>query len=192
MPDNPTKLCHPGECRDCETRRAEATERLLDEHAHLLDAVVTSASPVSFADFEPMRHTASTITDDALDALYAELERTGRLLRRAQARARHWQGRAERYRQAWKSASRDRRTLTNELTRRAPLLGQSQAAIDRARKLASRWAVLRAYGSAATELRAALDGPEPCEQHSHAPTFDGLCGGCTQYPTDLTPETRRA
>jgi hypothetical protein len=74
MPDNPTKLCHPGECRDCETRRAEATERLLDEHAHLLDAVVvTSASPVSFADFEPMRHTADTITDAALDALYEEL-----------------------------------------------------------------------------------------------------------------------
>ncbi|MFI2632597.1 hypothetical protein ACH5A2_19695 [Streptomyces collinus] len=26
---------------------------------------------------------------------------------------------------------------------------------------------------------------QPCEQHPHAPTFDGLCGGCTQYPTDM-------
>ena len=41
-----------------------------------------------------------------------------------------------------------------------PELEQAQAAIERARKLASRWAVLRAYGSAATELRAALDGTE--------------------------------
>ncbi|MFD6024532.1 hypothetical protein [Streptomyces griseoluteus] len=55
------------------------------------------------------RYTAGTITDDALDALYAELERT-------------------------------------------------RAAIERARTLASRWGVLRAYGSAATELRAALNG----------------------------------
>lgn len=26
---------------------------------------------------------------------------------------------------------------------------------------------------------------QPCEQHPHAPTFDGLCGGCTQYPADM-------
>jgi len=26
---------------------------------------------------------------------------------------------------------------------------------------------------------------QPCEQHPAAPTFDGLCGGCTQYPTDM-------
>lgn len=44
-----------------------------------------------------------------------------------------------------------------DLTRRAQ---QAEAAIARAHKLASRWAVLRAYGSAATELRAALDGTE--------------------------------
>ncbi|GGW41161.1 hypothetical protein [Streptomyces xantholiticus] len=138
----------------------------------------------------PDRHTVDTITGDALDALYAELERTGRLLRHAQARARHWQGQAERYRQAWKSASRGRHTLTNELTRRAPLLGQYQAAIDRARKLASRWAVLRAYGSAATELRVALDGPESCEQHPTAPRIAGMCGACTQYPADLPKESR--
>lgn len=39
----------------------------------------------------------------------------------------------------------------------------AEAAIERTRALASRWAVLRAYGSAATELRAALD-----EQHTPA------------------------
>ncbi|MFD3614453.1 hypothetical protein ACFWWT_04220 [Streptomyces sp. NPDC058676] len=37
----------------------------------------------------------------------------------------------------------------------------STAAIERARKLATQWAVLRAYGGAATELRAALDGASP-------------------------------
>ncbi|MFJ6905583.1 hypothetical protein [Streptomyces griseoluteus] len=36
-------------------------------------------------------------------------------------------------------------------------LRQTQAAIERARALASRWGVLRAYGGAATELRTALD-----------------------------------
>ncbi|MFB7866977.1 hypothetical protein [Streptomyces sp. NPDC056069] len=35
--------------------------------------------------------------------------------------------------------------------------GKDQASVSRARALASRWGVLRAYGSAATELRAALD-----------------------------------
>lgn len=43
---------------------------------------------------------------------------------------------------------------------RAEERNEAGAAIDRARALASRWAVLRAYGSAATELRAALDGTE--------------------------------
>ncbi|MEV5942701.1 hypothetical protein [Streptomyces sp. NPDC051994] len=35
-----------------------------------------------------------------------------------------------------------------------------RAAVRRAETLASRWAVLRAYGSAAHELRAALDNPK--------------------------------
>ncbi|MET9140532.1 hypothetical protein [Streptomyces parvulus] len=30
-----------------------------------------------------------------------------------------------------------------------------------------------------------VDGP--CPQHPHAPTFDGMCGGCTQYPADMQP-----
>ncbi|WP_435643384.1 3'-5' exonuclease [Streptomyces sp. H49] len=38
-------------------------------------------------------------------------------------------------------------------------LRSARAAISRARKLASQWAVLRTHGSAATDLRAALDGP---------------------------------
>ncbi|MFM9602713.1 3'-5' exonuclease [Streptomyces turgidiscabies] len=40
-------------------------------------------------------------------------------------------------------------------------LAASMAAIKRASKLATHWAVLRAYGGAATELRAALGGQEP-------------------------------
>jgi hypothetical protein len=57
------------------------------------------------------RHTADTITDDALDALYAERD-------------------------------------------------AARSAIDRVRGLASRWVLLRSHGSAASELRAALDTPE--------------------------------
>lgn len=34
-------------------------------------------------------------------------------------------------------------------------------------------------------------GPAPCEQHPDAPRIAGMCGACTQYPTDMTPETRR-
>lgn len=40
-------------------------------------------------------------------------------------------------------------------------LATSKAAIERASKLATQWAVLRAYGGAATELRATLGGREP-------------------------------
>ncbi|MFD7884056.1 hypothetical protein ACFV3N_16655 [Streptomyces bauhiniae] len=45
----------------------------------------------------------------------------------------------------------------------------SAAAIARARSLASRWGILRAYGGAATELRRALDGPSTSV---NAPTQD--------------------
>lgn len=31
-------------------------------------------------------------------------------------------------------------------------------------------------------------GPAPCKQHPDAPRIAGMCGGCTQYPADLTPE----
>jgi hypothetical protein len=54
-----------------------------------------------------IRYTASTITDDALDQLYARLD-------------------------------------------------AAEDAVKRAAQLASRWAVLRAYGGAAVELRKAL------------------------------------
>ncbi|MFJ9037436.1 hypothetical protein ACIRF8_12715 [Streptomyces sp. NPDC102406] len=42
----------------------------------------------------------------------------------------------------------------------------TEAAVERARQLASRWAVLRAYGGAATELRAAL-GEQPGARDRH-------------------------
>ncbi|WP_406200076.1 hypothetical protein OG331_25075 [Streptomyces sp. NBC_01017] len=46
---------------------------------------------------------------------------------------------------------------------------RAQASVERARKLASQWGVLRAYGGAATELRAALDDPS---QPVNAGEFD--------------------
>ncbi|MEV8042422.1 hypothetical protein AB0P02_01075 [Streptomyces griseoluteus] len=48
-------------------------------------------------------------------------------------------------------------------------LRTAAAAIARARTLASRWGVLRAYGGAATELRRALDGPSTSVTASPAP-----------------------
>lgn len=71
------------------------------------------------------RHTASSITDDALDALY------------------------ENATEGWRRGDRwKERALAAE------------AAIERAERLARRWAILRTHGGAAVELRAALAQPE--------------------------------
>ena len=71
------------------------------------------------------RHTADSITDDALDALYENANRGWR-------RGDEWKQRAL----------------------------KAEAAIERAERLARRWAILRAYGGAAVELRGALAGPK--------------------------------
>ncbi|MEV0441842.1 hypothetical protein AB0I84_06025 [Streptomyces spectabilis] len=78
-------------------------------------------------------HTADTITDDALDALHLQL---GRL-----------------------TAAFDENTRRHQaaIARVDELLG----VIARAHALATRWAVLRTYGSAASELLAVLDGHGP-------------------------------
>jgi hypothetical protein len=73
----------------------------------------------------PERYTASTITDDALDALYANANEGWR-------RGDRWKERAE----------------------------AAEAAIERAERLARRWAILRTHGGAAVELRAALAEPK--------------------------------
>ncbi|MFF3128649.1 hypothetical protein ACFVRD_41790 [Streptomyces sp. NPDC057908] len=52
----------------------------------------------------------------------------------------------------------------------------AEAAIERARKLATQWAVLRAYGSAATELRTALGQPQ--QPTSISPTAALLATDC--------------
>ncbi|MEU2339945.1 hypothetical protein ABZ608_41540 [Streptomyces sp. NPDC013172] len=84
------------------------------------------------------RLTASTINDAQLDALYDERDRLGYEV------------------QQWRSTYGEH-ALRDTLRR----LHRAEAAIERVRKLASRWAVLRAYGSAATDLRRALDATEP-------------------------------
>lgn len=71
------------------------------------------------------RHTADSITDDDLDALYANASRGWR-------RGDEWKKRAL----------------------------AAEAAVKRADRLARRWAILRAYGGAAVELRAALAEPK--------------------------------
>jgi hypothetical protein len=195
------------------------------------------------------RHTADTITDDALDALYDEREqllnelggrdeearerwieqqldetglkamdfRNGMAMELEPARelVAHWVGAAramlgdapnytetpiemevkvgespERFAFVLQRVAPDALTPHQARQRAEERADKAEAAIDRARKLASRWAVLRAYGSAATELRAALDGPEPCEQHPTAPRIGDMCGSCTQYPADVPKESR--
>jgi hypothetical protein len=71
------------------------------------------------------RHTASSITDDALDELYKNANRGWR-------RGDEWKERAL----------------------------KAEAAIERAERQARRWAILRAHGGAAVELRAALAEPK--------------------------------
>lgn len=49
-----------------------------------------------------------------------------------------------------------------------------RGAVERARKLATQWAALRAYGGAATELRRALDGPsQPVSARDDSEPADG-------------------
>lgn len=83
------------------------------------------------------RHTASTITDDVLDQLYAERDRLAHEV------------------QQWK-ATYGEHALHDTLAR----LHRAESAVKRALRLATRWAVLRTHGSAATELRAALAEPK--------------------------------
>ncbi|MEU9921909.1 hypothetical protein AB0H51_11530 [Streptomyces griseoluteus] len=52
-------------------------------------------------------------------------------------------------------------------------LRASAAAVERARTLASRWGILRAYGGAATELRRALDGPSTSVNSPAQPATSG-------------------
>ncbi|MEW2127081.1 hypothetical protein AB0891_25515 [Streptomyces sp. NPDC007259] len=83
------------------------------------------------------------LTSDQLDALYDQLEQAEL---NAEQQDRHFRtvcGERESYRQAWKHEQKHR--------------AGAEAALDRARALATRWAILRTHGSAATELRAALD-----------------------------------
>lgn len=75
---------------------------------------------------------------------------------------------------------------------------QAEATIARVRQLADAWAVMRTYGSAASELRTVLDGPsapvdaQRCTQHPNAPAIGGKCGGCTTCPADLEAAKQQA
>ncbi|MFE3857808.1 hypothetical protein ACFXPN_42555 [Streptomyces griseorubiginosus] len=71
------------------------------------------------------RHTADSITDDDLDALYENANKGWR-------RGDEWKQRAL----------------------------AAEAAVERANRLARRWAILRTYGGAAVELRKALAKPK--------------------------------
>ncbi|WP_171111251.1 MULTISPECIES: hypothetical protein [unclassified Streptomyces] len=128
------------------------------------------------------RHTVDTITSDQLDALQLRAARMEHATKQAaelavrledaeataEQHARNTETVArerETYRQAWKEAQR-MRAKAEQRTK------QAEAAIARVRKLASRWAVLRAYGGAATELRAALDEPKVDDSSPAAPIVD--------------------
>ncbi|MFF5984387.1 hypothetical protein ACFY78_36650 [Streptomyces olindensis] len=64
-------------------------------------------------------------------------------------------------------------------------LRRAQASVERARTLASRWGVLRTYGSAATELRAALDDPSQPVSTGETPSCTCTVGkACDQCPDD--------
>ncbi|MFF1417449.1 hypothetical protein [Streptomyces sp. NPDC058280] len=100
---------------------------LLVQEEHRVRRQKARAAELAARPIEP-RHTASTITDDALDRLYARIVTLEHV---AKGNRRHVQ-------------------------HLVPELERAEAAIERAQKLVTQWSVLRAYGSAATELRAAL------------------------------------
>ncbi|MEV0526014.1 hypothetical protein AB0I66_21495 [Streptomyces sp. NPDC050439] len=116
------------------------------------------------------RPTAATITDAELDALYRKIA----VAEKAATGERTFK---------WYADDAQRRLKVQR--ERAE---HAEAAIDRARALASRWAVLRAYGSAATELRKTLDEqPTPAAVDLRGcPTPETHNWGCG-CPTDEAP-----
>lgn len=92
------------------------------------------------------RYTANTITDDALDALYANASQGWR-------RGDVWKAKAIEL-----EADRDR--ADKALAQAEQRAAAAEAAVQRADRLARRWAILRTHGGAAVELRAALAEPK--------------------------------
>ncbi|WP_406420014.1 hypothetical protein [Streptomyces sp. NBC_00842] len=99
------------------------------------------------------------LTSDQLDALYERAEQ------------------AEADLLGWKKLLQKSREMT----------AAHWAAIERAQKLATQWAVLRAYGGAATELRAALAQPQQCPQCGDSGACNG--GPCPLAALDQPPPT---
>ncbi|MGW2495864.1 hypothetical protein ACWCV2_15370 [Streptomyces pseudogriseolus] len=54
-----------------------------------------------------------------------------------------------------------------------------------ARRIADAAETLALNTSPATQTDPATADREPCTQHPNAPVIGGVCGGCTQYPTDF-------
>ncbi|MGW0550531.1 hypothetical protein [Streptomyces altiplanensis] len=130
------------------------------------------------------RHTTDTITSDALDALYAELEAakqfarscakdTEKALKRQRSAKLHadlLQGDLDTLRGGLRELGGDPTQVQNlwaqislrnrQWRQEKQRAERAEAAIDRVRSLATQWAVLRTYGSAATELRTALNEPQ--------------------------------
>lgn len=91
------------------------------------------------------------LTDDMLDQLYGWLDTARAVARAEQKRANQAEAELVVSREVARSNRRHVRAIVPELEK-------AEAAIARVRALADQWAILRAHGSAAAELRAALDG----------------------------------
>lgn len=119
-----------------------------------------------------VRYTADTITDDALDALYENANRGWRRgdewkakAEAADAEVKRWIAFIERGMDTHMKFSVVKPDGTTEELPCADWcyacrVEKAEAAVERARRLARRWAILRAYGGAAVELRKALADPE--------------------------------
>jgi hypothetical protein len=69
-------------------------------------------------------------------------------------------------------------------------LRRAQTSVEQARKLASRWGVLRAYGGAASELRTALDGSSQPVSADETPCTCTVSEACDQCPNPDHREQR--
>jgi hypothetical protein len=140
------------------------------------------------------RHTADTITDDALDALYRRIEtlehvaagnkrHVQRLIpeleaaeQRAEAASRvgvRYLAAAERFEAAWHSARHRAAVLSAALTCRSPLLGQYAAALARVRAL---------HQEQPNGLCSHCYVPWPCLNICRLNTPPG-CGNCGEHHT---------
>lgn len=121
---------------------------------------VEPAEPVILDEQQPARHTVDTITGSDLDQLYARIHYLTGYTATLETYAAEQRTIVEQTQDLLRIANATSNTSEAERAHAVQRAEKAEAANTRVRKLANDWAILRTHGSAAYELRAALDEPK--------------------------------